>query len=354
VTGEAARAAVFFALVGAAASAGCFPGGVVRVTGGEERTGPFVRPDAYAAYARGALAEAEGRWSDAAAAYRMALDRQEDALIFARLGAVLCRQGMSSEARQAFDEGHDADSGAAIVFRERARCALQAKAYDEALDASARAMQLDPDDREALATRVEALERSQRGAEADALRAETAGPRARPTATVRGSVASSEVRPGGDLGQALREPVRALAEVDDALARGALDEASASASRARLPRSMLAARALAFGHIAFARKIAGRVAAADPRDGSARLIAAAGADLAHDEPELTKALASPEPALPPSYLARLLFAEVLLRREGPAAAMAMVDPTRLKEHREDPVEERVRVRVLAAMGRAAD
>jgi hypothetical protein len=336
-------------------TAACAGPAVIRVVDGEEHVGPFVHPNTYSAYARGAVAESEGRLDAAAAAYALALKSTDDALVHARLGAVLCKMGHHIAAREQFERGNEADPRGAVVFRERARCALSTKKWDEALQASQTALELDPDDRESVAIRAEALDRSGRPRDADALRAEASrkagGPA--PEGTDAPHPTSADVRAGADASPSLRVWRGEVADVDEALARGALDEASARASRIRLSRSAFAARALAFGHVAYAREVARRVAAADPRDASARLVAAAGADLAQDDTALARALGSSEPLGPPSDLSRMLFAEVLIRREGKAAAAAFVSAPFLDRSREDPLEERVRLRLLAAMSPTA-
>lgn len=337
-------------------AAGCGRPAVARVVDGRAITGDFVTSEAYAAYARAAIAEREGRLEEAARDYAAAADDSEDAAVYARLGATLCALGRPDAARRAFSEGLERDETAAVVHRERARCAHARGAHAEAITSAERALALDPDDAEGRALLRAALAAGGRSAEAAVLvdEARAAGapvrqPRA--AAPVPSSLPASTAAPGADLVPALRASRPTVTDVDAALALGATEEASRLATSARIGRSDLAARALAHGHRVWAGEVASRVLAADPRDVTAWAIAVAAGDAPGGAHEArTAAIARTPPAGTPSPLAALLLAEVALRRGGPDAALAWVAPAALDRSREDPVEERVRARLRAALG----
>ncbi len=346
------------------ASAGCFHPEVVRVVDGEERRGDFVTPTAYAAYARAAIAEREGRLRDAARDYAIAADDSGDAAAYARLGAVACALGDAEGARRAFEEGLARDAAAAVVHRERARCALGRGSHADAAADAAIAVRVDPDDGDAVMLLTEALRGAGREAEAGSLVAEAragraalrngdhaAGRRADRARAGDGVVlpASAAAR-GADLAASLRAERPTVADVDDALRRGELDDAAHRATAARLARADLAARALAHGHRAIASTIARRVVAAAPGNATAWCVAAASDDGATDEGALRARLAR-LPSGTPSPLASLLYAELLLRRGGREAAMAWAPAESLAAPRVDPLEEAVRLRLVAALAR---
>ncbi|HEY6464242.1 MAG TPA: hypothetical protein VIY73_28940, partial [Polyangiaceae bacterium] len=83
-----------------AACVGCVhPGTVERAYGGDVVEGRFVSPDAYAAFLRGALAEAEGRTEEAVAAYvQAAHDDPASPEPWARIAHVSCVSGIAPSA----------------------------------------------------------------------------------------------------------------------------------------------------------------------------------------------------------------------------------------------------------------
>lgn len=337
------------------AAAGCLQPSVARVVDGRAVVGDFVASEAYAAYARAAIAEREGRLEDAARDYAAAADDAEDPSAYARLGATLCALGRVDDARRAFAEGLERDERAAVVHRERARCALARDALTEASHAAQRAVVLDPGDRESRALLEMALRRAGRTAEADALLDEARAARApvrppRVTAPGASSLPASIASPGADLSAALRQARPTRDDVDQALALGARAEAARLATAARMPPSDLAARALAHGHREWAGELARRALTADPDDATAWAVAvAAGAPPGSEDEAAIADVARSRPSGAPSPLAALLVAELVLRRGGPDAALAWVAPAALDRVREDQLEERVRLRLRAAM-----
>lgn len=358
---RAAPGASLPAVVIALALAGCLQPGVVRVVDGQERTGDFVTPTAYAAYARGAIAEREGRYRDAARDFAIAADDSGDPAAYARLGAACCALGDTTAARRAFDEGASRDPEASVVHRERAACALRRRAYEEAAASAALAVRLDPDDGEAVQLLTTALRSAGREADADALvaeaRAKSADPRRgddrarraeRARAAAGATLPAAAADPGADLAASLRTARPALADVDAALAQGDLETAARLATSARVGRADLAARALAHGHRAFAAATAQRVLAADPGNATAWCVAAAADDEASGGETLrARLLTLPHGA--PSPLASLLHAELLLRRGGREAAAAWAPRETLEATRADPLEDAARRRLQVAL-----
>jgi Tfp pilus assembly protein PilF len=359
----AAIAALVLAM--APAIAGCLRPEVVRVVDGEEIPGDFVTPDAYASYARAAIAEREGRLSDAARDYARAAGDSGDPAAYARLGATLCAMGHVEAAQDAFADGLARDERAAVVLRERARCALSKGDADLAITSAREAVRLDPGDHQSVDVLAQALAEGGRAADARVLLAEARARglavrsdvdapgadvrRAQRGATAGGAALDSTLaRPGSDLAPALRTARPALAEVDAALARGDLEAAALRATEARLGRADLAARALALGHRAFAADVARRVLAADPSSATAWCVAVASDDAAASDAALRDRLAK-LPSGAPSGLASLLYAEVLLRRGGPDAVAPWVAAGSLDHPRADPLEERVRQRLAASL-----
>ena len=332
------------------ATAACSRPSVVRSAGGELTRGRFIAPQAYEAYARGALAEAEGELDTAAAAYRRAAEIDADGPEpWTRLGAVLCRQGKHAEAAAAFDE---ADDTYAPLRKARARCLLDQGKPALALTEADAALVFDPADEETALLRADILEKS--GDRPRAVRELLArlvayGPRERvaarlaPLARAEGDLGAAgfagEVLDGGTP----RRPGTASREaLDPARARGDLAAARRLGPRAGVAPGTLALRAVALGHRDIGREQAELVLGADPSNADALV-----ALFAATAPKIAP-LASPTGPLSP--LGRLVLAETLLRYVGPETA-ALAEALTSLESSQDPLESRLRARVREAAAR---
>lgn len=324
--------------------AGCVEPSVVRVIDGRAVSGRFISASAYAYYARGADAEAQGDLPDALRAYESALDEDDSAEIWTRIGAVRCALlgRLGDGVSEAWRRAEALDPELEPLWRERARCDLAGSQLAEALASAERALAFDPDDPGATLALASALDRLGRGPEALrslrslALRGPIPAAAWRALhdlATRMGDVGAAEAaarhlgpKSGPPPAGACIDVPRNAADIDDALNRGEIARARHLALDAHLPLAELAVRAAALTHPTSARSLAELILAAEPRNGSARVALAAAADLSGDLDTLDRAIAAPLPAdvSPPSPLARLVLAELLARRLG--ALSPAVDP----------------------------
>lgn len=349
--------------------AGCTEPVVVRSAGGQVYVGRFINARAYEAYARGALEEAEGRYDDAVRSFRSAAEDDDDGPEpWTRLGAVLCHKGELSAATDAFEKAVAVDATFAGAHREWARCLLAQHQDKRAVLEAELAFLLAPDDDETVAVYVDALdaagqpmvaarllvarllaERPHR-AEAERLSKlrgvmedEMLGPFAR--ALLQATQSDSGAR---DLDTKPVPPDRRM--LDLALERGDLAGARRMATRAKVSQGEIALRATAMGRLSDAREQAELVLGADPTDVSAAIALLAATD-DRDPIALARAagmLRDGRGKLLP--LARLLFAEVLLRHAGKEPAGAVLAGEDLKAPRPDPLEEICRARLATALG----
>lgn len=114
-----------------------------RVFHGEVIVGPYVEPEAYAAFAEGVYLEQRGDYAGAMSAYRRAQARDDDSPgIAARLGAVACRDNLDA----ALDEFRTSGIARhyAPAWAERALCLRRHADGARALEAARRAVALDP------------------------------------------------------------------------------------------------------------------------------------------------------------------------------------------------------------------
>ncbi|MRG90947.1 tetratricopeptide repeat protein [Polyangium spumosum] len=364
------------ALVLLGLTAGCGDPKVIRVIDGVPTEGRFIAYEAYAYYARAAEAEARGDLRLAILLYRGAAEHDAKSVeVWTRLGAAACADpDARGSAGGAFERAEALDPTYEPLARARARCAEKMGRLDEALGHAARAVALDPGQDEAVLLYASLLERRGRVTEAerwlDALVFE------RPT-SVRGWLARYELALRRNDAAAAERAARALrrraprhadrisaevpalaplAEVDAALRSGDLGAARKAALRARLPAPELAVRAAALGLAPLARDQAELVLGADPSSSSARIALAVAADLAGDAALFASALDAPRDTLAaaPSPLARLLFADLLLRRAGAEAARAFAGAASASSDTSpnatpDPLLEAVRKRVRARL-----
>lgn len=118
--------------------------GTQRVFAGQTVAGPYIEPQAYAAYAEGSYLEARGDWTGAERAYQRALARDRDSPgIWTRLGVIACRRNLELALEHFQTDG--VSKAYAPAWAERARCLREHRDALGALDSARRAVLLDPD-----------------------------------------------------------------------------------------------------------------------------------------------------------------------------------------------------------------
>src|SRR5262245_58518004 len=97
---------------------------VTRIVDGRTLEGAFVEPEAYAAYLRGAIAEARGDDGEALRAYAEAARRDPaDPEVWTRVGAARCKLSpRDAEADRAIERALAADPRYAPAWAARAQC----------------------------------------------------------------------------------------------------------------------------------------------------------------------------------------------------------------------------------------
>jgi hypothetical protein len=338
---------------------------VERAYGGDVVEGHFVSPAAYAAFLRGAIAEAEGHANEALSAYGAAADFDPASPEpWARMAHVRCSSGGREGIAKAESElAHalDLDSGYARAWAVKAACAAARGDVAGQRAAAARAAELDPQGDGAsilLARAGDAGGASMASRQVlVALTVTAADPVAAWTAMAswaeahgdvalwtralielaraaperRDAIARSaeELAGAGNLGEGRAVAAAAIDASASALptrlglaARLAVDEAIARrdggavrrrAARAGLPLEEAAGRALLGGERAIARQLASSTAAGDPGAFGARLVLAVA-----DGADLGAALASRHPGDAPASAAALVALGVALMRVTPA------------------------------------
>ncbi len=351
-------------------SSACVEPTVTRVYNGEPREGRAIEYEAYAAYARGLDAEHDGhnrvaaRWFEEATRYDPA-----SVEIWTRLGANYCVVAGRAKAHEAFAEAERFDPRYEPLFRERAICENQHQKFDEATKFAARAVELDPDRDEAIVLYANCLEGQQKVDEAERLlashllrhpqsvsvwdqRFKLAQRRQDALVMKQSAEALLRLAPrmANDITQHVPE-LGALAQVDDAIRHGNIDEARRAARHAHLPPGELAVRAVALGAPKLAREQAEHVLGADPTSTSARVALASASDVLADAPSVGTALSLPvgERLLPLSPLARLVYADLLARHADREAVRAFVG-TLDTDKTNDPVYEALRSHLVARLG----
>lgn len=190
-----------------------------RVFAGRTVAGPYIEPQAYAAYAEGSYLEARGDWAAAERAYQRALESDPDSPgIWTRLGAIACRRDLESALERFQTDG--LGNAYAPAWAERARCLREHGHEVGALESARRAVELDPGN-----------------AEANLLIADIYGAQAQPGRAsawlfawlLRDPGAASQWRALRERGVILKDPALeglALAEVSRRGEVGALDDSS--------------------------------------------------------------------------------------------------------------------------------
>lgn len=307
---------------------------VVRVVDGHEVEGRYVAAEAYDAFLRGTIAEADGDERVAAAWYARAFEYDPAAVEpLARLGYVLCKQRPKEHERAdaVFARAIDNGPELGVTFVYRAKCEL-VRGDAAAAERDAReALLRDAFDGEATLTLAEALERAGR-AEAAAQALDgwvlwTRGSRAAWAAVAdlaarRGDVvrqrrARAHLADAAGAGAgASGGPGEALAAIDRAIVRGELKVAQDAAVDARMATSTVAVRACALGRWSQAAEQARVVLDADPGDADALAVLAAVPNAADADARVIRLSWTLEHAAPLSPLAALVVADALRRRAG--------------------------------------
>jgi hypothetical protein len=342
---------------------------VERAYDGDVVDGRYVPPEAYAAFLRGATAEAEGHPGEAIAAYTEAARRDPSSPEpWVRIAEVQCASGAREHAREAaaaVARALELDANDAKAWAARARCAAALGDVGEQTEAAAHAAALDPEgdganilfarapstqavlSREALvaltitardpaaAWRALAEWAEAHGDVALGTRALVELARAAPERREAIGRAAEQLAGSGNLAEARvaaaaaveagadvwpeRLALAARLAVDEAIVRRDLGAVRRRATRARLPLDEAAGRALLAGERVLARDLASVVAVADPSALGARLVMAAaeGNDLA--------AAAAPRPGDAPAASAAVVaFGVAAIHAAASAQTRAMI------------------------------
>jgi len=303
---------------------------VTRIMNEHVVVGPFIEPERYAAFLRGALAEEEGHLPQALRAYAEAASDARDPLVESRIGNVLCQMDPKDpRAQNAFTRALSTDPTFESAIEARARCAHRRgddrAAWEDASQAStADPLAISPEillsELEAVQTREEASRDRLvalsllHGASTTAweslaawgsahhdpmLVARALAAVARLAPSRKGELADRVLKLAGDgelfaartLAAALIDspgdrssggegrapasiPLVARLAVDEALMRHDGPEARLRATRAHLGLDIAAARALLMGDATLAQELAEPVVLADPYATGARMVLA--------------------------------------------------------------------------------
>lgn len=303
-------------LLGASALLGCGAQRTTeRVFDGHTVVGPYIEPEAYAAFGDGVYREQHGDAAGALEAYRRAQSLDPDSpSIAVRIAALLC----STDQEAALAE-LDAADAFAPAWVERGRCLLQHHQPDAALAAARQAVRLDHLDPDANLL-VARLLREQGATEAARawLFAWLLADRAAlaPRAAVEAEAAQLGDTQLATLSRSTqaagREPVAAEAGAAEPLVR---------------------ARAASSTDPALALAEAQRVLGANPGDADALVIALFAAHRLGDEHAIAELSSRGRPVSPPSADVSPLLLELLRQRAGEAAADAWLEAHRARTPR---------------------
>lgn len=334
----------FAALIGACwlCLAGCGAAhGTQRVFSGRSVEGPYIEPQAYAAYARGSYLEARGDWAGAEQAYRRALSRDPDSPgIWTRLGVLACKRDLKSALEYFQTDG--VGQGYAPAWAERGRCLREQGDPRGALDSARRAVTLDPSNVEANLLVADSYAEQDQPARSSAWLFAW---------LLRDAAASSHWRELYERGERLGDPGLqrlALAQVnrwggvdatgmrtanripspasparhgtEAALRAGDLPSARLEASKEQIAPLELALLATANGQPALGLAQAQLILAADPDDGDAYVAALAASALLGDTATLAALLAEDHVRRAPSPDLAERMSELLKWYVGDAAA----------------------------------
>lgn len=116
-----------------------------RVFNGEVVLGPAVPEEAYAAFAQGAVAEAERHWARALEHYEEAARAlPRTAALHLRMGRVACRLGVSRRADDEFARAEELDPSSVATALERGQCDVHRGRFRAALAAAQTAERRNP------------------------------------------------------------------------------------------------------------------------------------------------------------------------------------------------------------------
>jgi tetratricopeptide (TPR) repeat protein len=281
-----------------------------RVFHGRVVVGPYVEPEAYAAFAEGVYLEQRGDWAGAASAYRRARSRDPDSPgIAARLGAIACHTSLEAALDEFQTSGIARDY--APAWAERARCLLAHHDPARALEAARRAVMLDSNNPDANLS-IAQIYREQGRPELS---------RAWLFAWALGDPNTGAYR------DAILEQARllgdgALAALITSVEGHAADDPSSTADLAPPPSpTRLAQLAIARGEPESAAQHAALALDADPEDADALVIALLAASLEQDEGRFEQLLGRARAsAVPPEPDVAAWMAELLRARVGEDAA----------------------------------
>lgn len=297
--------------LGLAVLAACGPTHTTeRVFAGRSEVGPYIEPEAYAAFAEGVYLEGHGEPERALRAFQRAQSIDpESPGVAARVGALLCRTDLAAALDALETSGFARDY--APAWSARARCLHQHGKSGDALDAARQAVRLDPHDPAAnlLIARLlrEGAEPGRASAWLFAWLLSDPGASAfwraiSEEAALSGDAALSELAHGRRPAAAREETAAGPAEPDPE------------------PPLELALRAARRGRPALALEQAERSLAANPLDADALVVALYAAALLEDEAVLTRLLRGARAVAPPSAEVAPLLAELLGYRVGDEAA----------------------------------
>lgn len=321
-----------------AAACASHPSSVTRLADGIPYQSRYVPPEAYAAYARASLLEADGQLRAALRGYRRALRLDPGAPgIQTRIGTVSCRlstragDDWAKAAEQAFQEALESDPELSIAWLERARCRDRLGDLDVALRSALKGASIDPASLEGALLVADLADRAGRPDLSQAFLEELVArfPESR-TAWRSLLDHARRSRHAAELHRA-RRALFALGEAQvsrepelyERLRAGDLEGARRQAVAAGLGPGRLAVRALEAGALELSRAQAALVLAADPDDSDAWIAALVLADLEGDAERFrTTALAAPERPTPPSPEALQALDRLLRRRLGEAARVS--------------------------------
>jgi tetratricopeptide (TPR) repeat protein len=299
---------------GAALGCGAHPS-TERVFDGHTIVGPYIEPEAYAAFAEGVYREEHGDFQGALRAYRRAraLDAESPG-ISVRIAALLCRTDLDAALAELDTSGAGRDHAAAWL--ERGRCLRQHGQADAALPAARRAVMLDDSNADANLLVAQLLREGHATPQARAwLFAWLLTDR---EAAAHCDAIQAEARQLGD---------DALAELARATARAARDPALAPAE-APEPAPLERARQASTSDPALALAQAKLVLGANPGDGDALVIALSAAHRLGDEHVLAELLREAAPTSLPAPEQSAMLIELLRHRTGDAAADAWAEAFR--------------------------
>lgn len=306
-----------FALLVAAAGCSAVAPTVDRVADGTTEHGRYISYLSYAAYAQAAELEAVGQFEAAEEFYQSAMKYDPDSWeIWTRLGSVRCAL-KRPDASQAFSRAEALAPDSASLWLSEARCELSKGHAARALELAKRSLRLDPNHPETTRLISEALRAL--GREKEARRWLVALAARHPGSPAALIWLSGKGAAGEDA------PLPAVHRVDSALLGEQPELASARALRLGLSEAELAAREVALGLTRQGFERAKTVLEADPSDGTAWVVVAVAADLLGREDEYQRVVAIDTELGPLDELSTLLFADLLKRRAGRAAARAWLE-----------------------------